>query len=1101
MELFAQQIFKRHRRSAWLVLGLSLVLALLANHALYLQTRKIHEQEFDLHVQDVLRAINARMRRHEQILLGGAGLFDASQTVSRDAWRTYVARLKLERNYPGIQGVGYAQIIPPEQLGPHTRAIQAEGFPLYTVRPAGERALYTAIIYLEPFRDRNLAAFGYDMFSEPTRARAMRSAGESGETAITAKVKLVQETHGKAQAGFLMYVPVYRKNQPLGTPQERWNALQGFVYSPYRVDDLMHGLRLGGAKPLSFRIFDGLEESEEALMYDAPEESPGPEASASPQFTVARTIEAYGRNWTVRFRSRAGIEDSWWSPQSLMVLAAGGGFSLLLFVLVSFLSSRREQAEALAQQMTAEIRRNEEELRQSEARLNEAQHTAHLGSWELDLSTGHLHWSDEIFRLFEIDKTRFVATYEGFLNATHPDDRDTVNRAYTESLVTRQPYDITHRLRMTDGRIKWVHERCFTEFGADGKPLRSRGTVQDITQLAEAERAAQESARFTQSILDHAVDGIITIDDQGVVQSFNRAAEHIFGHAASEVVGRNVNMLMPEPYHSQHDGYLKNYRDGGAPRIIGIKREVEGRRRDGAIFPMDLAVSRSEHQGRPLFIGLVRDITERRRIEKMKTEFVSTVSHELRTPLTSIRGALGLVSGGALGPLPEQIGAMLKIASNNTERLLLLINDILDMQKIESGQMAFRFTRLEVMPFMRQTLRDLANYGEQHGVKFAMAKEVEGVHVYADPDRLGQVLSNLLSNAAKFSPAGETVVVAVARHEERLRISVTDHGPGIPEAFQPRLFERFTQADSSDSRRKGGTGLGLAITKAIVEKHGGHISFITREGIGTSFLVDLPLLSGSQAAAQGGHSLRQRSPASVLIVEDDPDVAALIQRMLAEAGLDSDIAYDAAQARALLARSAGAYKLMTLDIVLPGEGGLRLLDSLRQDAATRQLPVVVLSVKADDAKRELNGGAIGVVDWLCKPIDQQRLMEVVRQATRPGRLPRVLHVEDDPDIHRVVRAMLGEQCELVSTTTLVASREALRNQPFDLVLLDVGLPDGSGLDLLEAIERGVRPPKVVIFSAQEVSQDAASRVSAALVKARTGNEALLNVLMEALGHG
>jgi PAS domain S-box-containing protein len=366
--------------------------------------------------------------------------------------------------------------------------------------------------------------------------------------------------------------------------------------------------------------------------------------------------------------------------------------------------------------------------------------------------------------------------------------------------------------------------------------------VRDISERQAAQAQLADQAQHTQSILDNMLDGVITIDACGIVQSFSKAAERIFGYASSEVIGCNVNLLMPSPHRENHDAYLRNYQAGGQARIIGIGREVEGLRKDGSLFPLDLSVSQTSHRGQTMYVGVVRDITERKRLDRMKSEFVSTVSHELRTPLTAIRGALGLITGGAVGVMPQQAEAMLKIAGNNTERLLLLINDILDMQKIESGQLAFAFETLEVTPFLRRVLEDLKSYGEQHQVRFVLTQELAGVRVFADPARLTQVMANLLSNAAKFSPPGAQVEVALSRQDRFLRMAVIDHGAGIPPEFQSRLFTRFSQADSSDTRSKGGTGLGLAITKAIVEKHGGHIAYAATAGQGSTFYVDLPLL-------------------------------------------------------------------------------------------------------------------------------------------------------------------------------------------------------------------------------------------------------------------
>ncbi len=341
------------------------------------------------------------------------------------------------------------------------------------------------------------------------------------------------------------------------------------------------------------------------------------------------------------------------------------------------------------------------------------------------------------------------------------------------------------------------------------------------------------------SIVENIVDGLITITELGIIESFNPAAEKIFGYSQKEVLGKNIKMLMPEPYRMEHDGYLSNYHETGIKKIIGIGQELVAQRKDSSTFPMELAISEIYVNENKLFTGIIRDITERKQIEKMKDEFVSTVSHELRTPLTSIRGSLGLLSRGVAGVLPESAMDMLNIAVNNTERLLFLINDILDIQKIESGQLDFNFEKLDIIEFLNNAVNDNAAYGEQYGVKFILHSELHDIFVYADKERLMQVMSNLLSNAAKFSPKDSKVDVTVHRIGEVLRISVTDYGIGIPEEFQPKLFDKFTQSDSSDSRQKGGTGLGLSITKFIVERHDGNISYTTKHGEGTSFYFDL----------------------------------------------------------------------------------------------------------------------------------------------------------------------------------------------------------------------------------------------------------------------
>lgn len=603
------------------------------------------------------------------------------------------------------------------------------------------------------------------------------------------------------------------------------------------------------------------------------------------------------------------------------------------------------------------------------------------------------------------------------------------------------------------------------------------------------------SEKRQRSIVENMVDGLITLDDEGVIQSFNSAAIKIFGYQMKDVIGHNFNILMAKPYHFQD--YMDDTHLVNEEKIIRTDREVEGLSKSGSMFPIDLAVSKMIVGGEIIFTAVIRDITERKQMDKMKNEFISTVSHELRTPLTSIRGSLGLLVNGVVGEIPESASEMLRVASNNTERLLLLINDILDIQKIESGKMSFYFDSVDLKSFIKQAIVEHTEYGKQYGVNFVISHMLENVRVFADKDRLMQVMGNLLSNAAKFSHDGDNVEISVAAHQgDRIRISVTDYGVGIPEKFQPKLFDRFTQSDSSDSRAKGGTGLGLSITKVIIEKLGGLIDFVSKDGIGSTFYIELPELIGESIPTNFAiASLPDNNSACVLIVENDPDVAALIRRMLAEVGFNSDIAYDAKQARQLLEKNKNYYRLMTLDIILPDEDGISFLTSLRKNTGIQDLPVVVLSVKADKAKRELNGGALGITGWLNKPIDNQQLIDVVLSVEDMNRPVRVLHVEDEKDVHTIVKQILKDKCELFWAQTLKESRKLMKKNDFDLILLDVGLPDGSGLDLIKDIEQLEPQPQVVIFSAADVAKEYASKVKAVLVKSNTDNEKLLNVLL------
>jgi signal transduction histidine kinase len=296
--------------------------------------------------------------------------------------------------------------------------------------------------------------------------------------------------------------------------------------------------------------------------------------------------------------------------------------------------------------------------------------------------------------------------------------------------------------------------------------------------------------------------------------------------------------LTPREYEAQERLQLESLEKTGQYGPF----EKEYIRKDGSRYPVLLhGMVVLDTNGRRLIWSIIEDISERKRLERMKSEFVSTVSHELRTPLTSIAGALGLIQGGALGEVPADIHQLVELAHKNSQRLTYLINDLLDMEKLMAGKMRFELCPQALMPLVEQALADNRAYADQFGVRYVLTSRRDDLQANVDAQRLHQILTNLLSNAAKFSPEGAQVEIAVSRLDERVRIAVRDRGAGIPAEFHERLFEKFVQADASDSRKRGGTGLGLAITRELVQRMGGSIGFESVEGQGSCFHVELPV--------------------------------------------------------------------------------------------------------------------------------------------------------------------------------------------------------------------------------------------------------------------
>ncbi len=368
-----------------------------------------------------------------------------------------------------------------------------------------------------------------------------------------------------------------------------------------------------------------------------------------------------------------------------------------------------------------------------------------------------------------------------------------------------------------------------------------------LGQLADAERSERrhrqdqlQLARLSR-VASETTNGVVITDAQGRVEWINEGFTRITGYTLDDILGQQPGSLLQGP---QTDPVTVRQMREALACEAPFELELINYTRDRRPYWIHISCNplRDAHGVLQGFIAIESDVTERKKLEGIKSEFVSTVSHELRTPLTAIAGSLGLLSGGALGPLPQQVAEMIHIAQKNSTRLATLINDLLDMEKLEAGQMRFELSPHALQPLLRQSVQENQAYASQHGVRIELRDApAEDLVVEIDPQRLLQVLANLLSNAAKFSPPGEVVEVTLERRGDRARVAVRDHGSGIPAEFQERMFEKFAQAETGNTRRKGGTGLGLAISRELVNGMGGHIGFESEPGQGTTFHVELPL--------------------------------------------------------------------------------------------------------------------------------------------------------------------------------------------------------------------------------------------------------------------
>ena len=527
---------------------------------------------------------------------------------------------------------------------------------------------------------------------------------------------------------------------------------------------------------------------------------------------------------------------------------------------------------------------------------------------------------------------------------------------------------------LSEAQLSWLRDLAAVAEDELGKVEVARALQRE--RLAAAELVALR--RRDELILQYADSAIFGVDLDGLVTFANPAAERLLA-APGQVVGTHFHRTF---HHTRADG--RPFPWDECPTSHALRHAVSQRvpldvvhRRDGTTVEVEYASAPVTVDG--AVVGAVvtlSDISARRAVERMKDEFVSVVSHELRTPLTSIRGSLGLLASQRFGELPERAERLVQIALGNTERLIRLVNDILDLERINAGRVELALRTQPLAPVLRAARDAVAGTAEAAGVRV----ELEPTEVSAefDHDLLVRAVTNLVGNAVKFSPQGEAVRVAVAHEGPDVVIRVVDRGRGIPADKVGRIFERFEQVDASDAREKGGTGLGLAITRSIAERHGGTVTVDSVEGAGSTFSLVLP------ARTVRGHAgAPDPSGRWVLVVEDDEDLAEVVVSALsaafAEGGVAVGVAHGAREAVAAVQRLRPL--ALVLDVQLRDGDGYDVVERLRRDPATAALPVVVSSVHELDAAQRVRL-TLGPTRVLVKAPSQGDAVHEVVEAVR-----------------------------------------------------------------------------------------------------------------------
>ena len=666
-----------------------------------------------------------------------------------------------------------------------------------------------------------------------------------------------------------------------------------------------------------------------------------------------------------------------------------------------------------------------------------------------------------------------------------------------------------------DGEISFPLEVAVSQM-PDGDGPQYIGVMRDITERVEAERKLQEQyeqAHRTRSIanavLDAAGEGMILISPDQKITAVNRRFADMFKISIPAVIGHSMKEYGPDL--NKRIGETDRFREMLWTSVGDSERRIEDaftqvwpQHRELAMVSTPVRTRDAVHIGR---VFAFRDVTHEREVDRMKTEFVSMVSHELRTPLTSIKGYVDLLLEGEVGDLSPEQHEFLEIVGSNAERLVSLINDILDISRIEAGKITLNLAPVDLRALIDRLALSFRPQIEAKRQALVVDIPANLPHVRGDHDRLVQIFTNLISNAHKYTPAGGHITIRALSQGRNVRLSVADTGIGLTPEERAQLFARFYRAQNRTTQEVGGTGLGLSITRSLVEMHGGSIAVDSTPGEGSTFTVFLPEVPAQPSplpatpASENG-ARRERVDGRILIVEDEPDIANLIRRYLARAGYEVLTAPDAATALQIARER--PLDLITLDVILPDADGFTLLEWLKSDPRTAAIPVIVLSMVADDGQ----GRTLGAVDYLAKPIREDALLQRIDRLLADAHPGTILVVDDEPDIRR----LLAQQLAKAGYQTLEAGDggEAVRiatEHELDAIFLDIRMPVMDGISALQAI-RQVRTPAelpIIMMTASPGMMDAAESLVASLgiadlLEKPISGEELAQTIAKNLGH-
>ena len=1035
-----------------MILGIGLLITVFVSLQVKQSLDETAVKRFAFSCDQVTLEIQERLGTYEQILRGSGAFFSASNGIERKEWKAYVASLRAERSTLGMQGIGFAPVILSDRLGTHVAGIHGEGLAEYTVYPPGERAIYTPIAYFEPLHDNdhNLHLLGFDMYSEPIMRAAMDQSRDTGEAVLSGKVGLVQEIGAVIQAEVFMYIPVYHRGVPVNSVEQRRVALSGWVFSSYRMNELITGILADWVshddKTVDLTIYDGSEAVPTNLLFDS---QPAITPDVHSLFYLQRTINFKGRHWLLEFSDTSTSSTISYLPVGI-AMTCGLVFSGLLFGLMRSMINTQANAVRIADKLSDESKRQAKLLME-----NEAFKLAILNSLSAKTPDGAVRIANTLYNESQ-RQAKLLMESEAFkltmMNSLAAEiavvDRTGVIQAVNEPW---RRFDFKHRIEsgesgpLADVGTNYL-EVCQTGAGfaseedawhahdgiqavLDGNlssfsfeyashlPMQQRWfmmtvlpmgegdsrkvvvTHTDITDRKQAEEKLQVFSKEQSAIFDSVTSGIVLIKDS-VIVNCNRKLEAIFGYATGELIGKSTRCWYVDDAIYEKD--RKVIEDSHFHRI-----ENQLTRMDGSLFWARLSGQFLDGKDPALgIVAIIDDITSEREVTdallkakevaenatRAKSEFLTNMSHGIRTPMNGVLGMLDLLRETDM--TPAQLD-WLETAHSSGEILREIINNILDLSALEAGKVKIEPVNFNLVDLVDDICVAMTGQAQTKGLKLnCSVPDAMPLRWRGDSLRIRQVLTNLIDNALKFTERGEvsvSVIPSNANSRDELRFEVHDTGIGMSPAAQLQLFESFSQTDGTLIGSLDGSGLGLFVCKKLVELMGGNIGVSSVQGVGSNFWFALPMAPSEGSEIE--KSFYDFSGKHALIVVDNTTNRNLLSTYLSRWGLQISVFDNGHSALMQLQTSALSglvYDLIVLDMQMPAMDGITLAKQLADIPALKKIPIILLSSGDQLGFADYQGTAI--VQCLLNPVRQLQLFDAVSNALQDS-LPAIQKAE------------------------------------------------------------------------------------------------------------